>query len=123
MKFFQSVNWPITVAIFLLLSIGVLVISSSSMTLGLQQALFAILGIFIYIIISQLDYRTLVNLIKPMYFLTILLLVFVSILGFETRGSVRWIPLGFINIQPSEFAKPVMILFLAYFWSQRKVTW
>ena len=123
MKFFQSVNWPITVAIFLLLSIGVLVISSSSITLGIQQAVFAIFGVFLYLIISQLDYRTIVNFIKPMYFLTILLLVFVSILGFETRGSVRWIPLGFINIQPSEFAKPVMILFLAYFWSQRKITW
>src|SRR3989344_3726375 len=123
MKFIESVNWPITVSIFLLLSIGVLVISSSSIGLGLQQALFAIFGIFLYLIISQLDYRTLVNLIKPTYFLTILLLIFVFVLGIETRGSIRWIPLGFLNIQPSEFAKPIMILFLAYFWSQRKVTW
>lgn len=123
MPFLKSVNWPITVSIFLLLSIGVLVISSSSISLGLQQAAFAIFGVFLYLFISQLDYRTLVNLIKPMYFLTILLLIFVFILGIETRGSIRWIPLGFINIQPSEFAKPVMILFLAYFWSQRKVTW
>ena len=55
--------------------------------------------------------------------LIILLLILVFILGVETRGSIRWIPLGPVNIQPSEFAKPVIILFLAGFWSNRIVTW
>src|SRR5205085_726755 len=44
-------------------------------------------------------------------------------LGIETRGSVRWIPLGIFNIQPSEFAKPVLILFLALFWSKNLPSW
>lgn len=58
-----------------------------------------------------------------MYFLIILLLTLVFIVGYETRGSIRWIPLGIFNVQPSEFAKPVVILLLAAFWSIRKVTW
>ena len=116
-------NLPISTAIFLLLSVGILVISSSSINLGVQQGVIAIFGLVIYFLISQLDYRILVNFIKPAYFLTIILLILVFFLGFETRGSLRWIPLGIINIQPSEFAKPVIILFLANYWSIRVVTW
>lgn len=51
------------------------------------------------------------------------LLVFTFILGFETRGSIRWITLGSFNFQPSEFAKPILILTLAYFWSKHSTTW
>jgi rod shape determining protein RodA len=107
----------------LLLSIGILVIASSSIALSVQQTIFAVLGFLAYFVIAQLDYRTLTNLIKPSYFLIILLLIIVFILGIETRGSMRWIPLGPLNIQPSEFAKPMMVLFLAFYWSARSVTW
>lgn len=123
LEFLKSVNWPISIAIFLQLSVGILIISSSSVNLGFQQGVVAIFGFIIYLLISQLDYRTLINLIKPSYFLIILLLILVFFLGVETRGSIRWIPLGIINIQPSEFAKPMIILFLAHFWSNRVVTW
>lgn len=102
---------------------GILVISSSSINLGLQQVVIAVFGLLLYFFISQLDYRTLTSLIKPIYFLIILLLILVFFLGIETRGAIRWIPLGVINIQPSEFAKPLVILFLADFWSKSKVTW
>lgn len=123
MKFIESVNWPITVSLFLLLSVGIAVISSSSISLGLQQAAFAVVGLILFIFIASSDYRTLTNLIKPAYFLCFFLLILVFIFGVETRGSIRWIPIGPINIQPSEFAKPAIILFLADFWSKRAVTW
>lgn len=123
MGFLKSVNLPITLIIFLLLSVGITVISSSSPTLAIQQASFAIVGALVYFFIASTDYRVLTNLIKPAYVIIILLLILVFIIGIETRGSIRWIPLGSINIQPSEFAKPVLILLLADFWSKRKITW
>lgn len=47
----------------------------------------------------------------------------VQIVGIETRGSIRWLPLGIFNFQPSEFAKPVLILLLADFWTKRLPDW
>lgn len=69
------------------------------------------------------DYRALPGFIKIFYTLTIVLLVTTLIIGFETRGSSRWISIGALNFQPSEFAKPVLILTLAWFWSRNKANW
>lgn len=123
MNFLKLFNIPIFLVAFLLLTVSIAVISSSSTPLAIQQLSFAIVGLLFFIFIASSDYRVLTNLIRPAYLVTILLLILVFILGVETRGSIRWIPLGPINIQPSEFAKPVMILFLADFWSKHKVTW
>ena len=105
-----------------MLSVGILVIYSSSKELAIQQGMFAVVGLLLYFFISQFDYSSLTNLIKPYYFFSIVLLIVVFFLGIETRGVLRWIPLGPINIQPSEFAKPALILFLAQFWSKRYPT-
>ncbi len=106
-----------------LLSIGIFIIFSWSLELGVQQSLFAILGIFLFIFFSKFDYRALKGLTTALYILAIILLVIVLILGVETRGSVRWISLGIFNIQPSELIKPVLILILARFWSANLPTW
>ncbi|MDP3973667.1 MAG: rod shape-determining protein RodA [Candidatus Daviesbacteria bacterium] len=123
MKNLQIKNWPITIISFLLFSVGILVIYSSSPELALQQSFFAIVGFLIFVFIAQFDYRSIKNLVTPIYFLTIILLVVVFVLGIETRGSIRWIPLGPFNMQPSEFAKPALILFLAHFWTRNVSSW
>ncbi|MDO8429667.1 MAG: rod shape-determining protein RodA [Candidatus Daviesbacteria bacterium] len=114
---------PIIIPAVLLLSFGILVIYSSSSQLGFLQAGFAILGLFIYWILSTVNFESVTNYNKTLYFILVLLLLVIFILGVETRGSVRWISLGPINIQPSEFAKPVIILFLASFWARHIPTW
>ena len=118
-----SFSWPVVISSALLLSLSILVIYSSSHELALQQAVFAMLGFIIFFILSSIDYRYLKNFIYSAYFVTLILLVFVFILGIETRGSVRWISLGFINIQPSELIKPVIIYLLALFWSNHIPSW
>ncbi len=108
----------------LLLNIlGITIIYSSSTTLAAQQALFGLVGLALFLGISRFDFRAVTPFIIPAYILFIILLLIVFILGFETRGSIRWIPLGPFNFQPSEFAKPVLILALAHFWSTRVSSW
>ncbi len=119
----RLINVPLLLASLLLISIGVLVIYSSSSALALQQFLYSAFGILLFLFVSNLDLFSLRRLIKPLYLFTILLLVVVYLLGIETRGSVRWIPLGFINVQPSEFAKAVLILQLGIFWNKRDPSW
>lgn len=123
MKLLKSLNLPITLSSILLLSIGILVIYSSSKELALLQAIFASLGLLLFLFVSQFDYRSIKNFILPFYIIVILLLVVVLIFGIETRGVLRWIPLGIVNLQPSEFAKPALILLLAQFWTKNNPTW
>lgn len=61
------------------------------------------------------------------YFLTIpiligstLLLLSVKVLGHELNGAQRWIKLGPVSVQPSEFSKVAMILFVAWVIARRK---
>ncbi len=114
---------PLTLGSALLLSISILVIFSSSSSLAFQQATFALLGFAIFFLVSRFDYRLFKNLSFYIYLVVIVLLVVVMFLGIETRGSIRWISLGFLNIQPSEFAKPALILMLASFWERNLPSW
>lgn len=123
MKILNLINFPIGLSSILLISIGILVIYSSSKELALQQFIFTIIGLVSLFLVSQLELRSLENLITPLYAIVLVLLVATLILGFETRGTLRWIPLGIFNIQPSEFAKPILILFLAKFWANNLPTW
>lgn len=123
MKILSLINWPIILSSLLLVSFGVLVIYSSSKELAIQQSLVTLFGLGIFLFISHLDLTSLKSLVTPLYILAIILLIVVFVLGFETRGSVRWIPLGLFNLQPSEFAKPILILVLAKFWANNSPTW
>ena len=123
MKLVSEINWHVLLSSLLLISIGILIIFSSSRELAFQQLIYTISGLGLFLFISKLDLHSLRKLINPLYFFTISLLITVLILGIETRGSIRWIPLGFFNIQPSEFAKPVIILLLASFWTRKISSW
>lgn len=123
MKIISAVNWPITLSSLLLVSIGMLVIFSSSKELAFQQLIFNIIGLVIFFLVSQIELSSIKNLINPFYLFLLILLIVVLIVGIETRGVLRWIPLGTLNIQPSEFAKPVLILYLSKFWSGNSPSW
>lgn len=111
------------IAACLLAVLGTVVIFSSSPTQAYQQALFAILGVGMFFGLSRFDYRALKPVAWLGYLAVLALLLIVFVLGIETRGSVRWIPLGWFNIQPSELAKPVLVLVLAFFWQNHKPDW
>lgn len=123
MRSLTETSLPLVLSSFLLLSIGILVIFSSSTELAVQQLTFAACGAVIFFIVSRLDYRVFNNLTLPLYFLVLFLLLIVLLLDIQTRGSVRWIPIGGVNIQPSELAKPALILALARFWSKKLPSW
>ena len=114
---------PITLCSVLLLSISILVIYSSSPSLAFGQLIFALIGALFYFFISLANHDAFLKLSIPLYIMIIALLLFVLILGIETRGSIRWIPIGGLNIQPSEFAKPILIIYLANFWLKAAPTW
>ena len=44
------------------------------------------------------------------------MLIVVEVVGFVGKGAQRWLDLGFIRLQPSEFMKPAIVLVLARFY-------
>jgi rod shape determining protein RodA len=51
----------------------------------------------------------------PVYGIILVMLILVEMLGFVTKGAQRWLDIGFIRLQPSEFMKPAIVLVLARF--------
>lgn len=123
MKNLKGINLPVMISSLLLISIGILVIYSSSKELAIQQLIFTVAGLAIFFLVSKFELEAIKNLTTPLYLFILLVLLVTLILGIETRGSFRWITIGILNIQPSEFAKPILILFLAKYWSERVPTW
>jgi len=78
-----------------------------------QQLVWLIVGSIPAIIAYFWDYKKLLKLSLPALIITIALLIAVLLLGKEINGAKRWIDLGLIDIQPAEFAKIVLIMYLS----------
>ena len=103
--------------------LGLSMIWSLELPLFPQQLLFLILSLGIFFLFSRIDFRIFENITTFFYGGSLFLLLITFVLGEVTRGSIRWIQLGFINLQPSEIVKPFLIIFFAsYFSKQEKFT-
>lgn len=85
-----------------------------------KQVIGIVLGIFAMLIMAKIDFHKLLKLRTPVCILSFVLLslVFVPKIGVENYGAKRWINLGFFTLQPSEFAKFALILFVAVYFSK-----
>lgn len=111
------------IAALLLNCLGIVVIYSSEASLAFQQLIYSLIGVVFYLAISRVDFRIYRSIVRPLYILLLVFLVIAFLIGFETRGSVRWISLGLFNFQPSEFGKFVLIVVLANFWTKNLPGW
>lgn len=109
----KSFDWVILICILLLSGFGAGVIGSVAPEVFLQQAIFYILGLAVFFIFSRIDFRVYSNLRNPIYFLALVLFAITLFLGLETRGAVRWIPLGPFRLQFSEIFKPLLVVAFA----------
>lgn len=86
-----------------------------------KKQLFAtILGVAAMFLISRMDYHMFGKFAFPGYLISLALSGAVLIFGDSYNGSKRWLSLGPLSFQPSEFAKLAVILFLAYMVSNQK---
>jgi rod shape determining protein RodA len=109
-------DWVLFGTMLALSAFGLLMIYSATRTSGTfsmeRQMIFVAAGLIIYTVTSHIDYREYRG-ILPMAGVIILVLL-VAVFFFPPVNDVnRWIPLGFFNLQPAEFAKVVVIVALA----------
>ncbi len=91
-------------------------------TVALKQFLILLVSWLVFLIVSTIDYRLWrkYSLILFVASVVATLLVFVPGLGFASGGARRWILLGSLTIQPSEFLKLGYVLFLAAWLAKNK---
>ena len=91
----------------------------SSQHFLLQQMRGAGIGMAGLLLFSRIRYGKLAYLAWPAIILTFLGLIAVELLGIDKNGGKRWVKIGPLVCQPSEFIKPLMALFMAYFLASR----
>ena len=115
-------DWILVLSTISLIIIGCVVIGSATHVnreglqltgLVLKQLLFFGLNLIAIIGLQWLDYERLRTYGKWIYGATIVMLLAVMIVGTSALGAQRWIQIGPITIQPSEFTKLMMIISLA----------
>lgn len=80
----------------------------------IKQLIFAILGIIAMMYLANTDYRKIKKLAPVALIGVIFLLILVLFIGVNVNGARRWIDLKIGTIQPSEFTKIALILYLSY---------
>ncbi|HHU19171.1 MAG TPA: stage V sporulation protein E [Bacilli bacterium] len=126
MKKHQYADWKLIIVIYLLVSIGILMVYSASsiwasyrfddpLYFGKRQLLFAAVGLIAMFIVSRIPYHTWRNYANHILIICIILLALVLIPGVGlVRGGARsWIGVGAFSIQPAEFIKLGLLIFLA----------
>lgn len=117
-------DFVLFITVLILLAMGIVMVlsasspqalaeSGNSYTYVTKQAIFAILGIGIMLVVSKIDYRIYAKFAKIAYIGSVILLAIVPILGSSSKGATRWLDLGFVRFQPSEIAKIALIIFYA----------
>ncbi len=84
-----------------------------------RQAIYAVMGLVALVILSRFDFHRLRLATQPLLAVTFVLLVAVLAIGTAVNGARRWIPIGFMNFQPSELAKLVLALWTAALLARR----
>lgn len=129
----ESVEGKITdkLDVYLLISslsiiiIGLISIYSSTLNIPTlhinfyKQLTFAVIGIFVGLIIYNLPLKYFRLVAMPFYVFSILLLVVVLFLGKKVSGNQAWINIGFFSLQPSEISKFAVILLLSEVFSRK----
>lgn len=77
------------------------------------------LGLAIMALLMSIDYAKLLHVAPLILGGCVGLILITLILGHAVKGSSRWIPLGPVNLQPSEFTKIAVIIGLAFYLSMR----
>ena len=124
-----SIDIPFLGLTIALLTIGLIMLFSASYPYAyyykdssyyyfIRQILFAVAGLVAMLLMSKINYKILKAIYKPVFVVTIALLVIVLFHHTNVQNFKRWIPLGPVSIQPSDLAKFTIILTLAVYISK-----
>jgi rod shape determining protein RodA len=120
-RFIQNFDWFLFFLVILLIAMGTVNLYSATHLAGeghdtplyLKQVYWTGLGFFFLFLVLFFDYHLLLSVAYPLYWISISLLLGVTLFGRSISGSQRWLTFGPFSFQPSEMVKICLILALA----------
>lgn len=118
----KHIDLPLVLSTFCILILSLVMISSATHVTGNdaksfmyveRQGIFTIIDICLVIFLLNFDYKTLAGHGHKLYILNLIMLIAVIVAGHSALGAQRWISIGPVNVQPSEFSKLIMIISMA----------
>ena len=114
-----------------LMSVGLVIVASASIPEGIalgddpfmfvkRHGMFLVMALGISWFVLQVPMARWQQYNGPMLLLAIVMLVLVLLVGRSVNGSVRWLPLGPFNLQPAEFGKLALFVYLAGYLVRRQ---
>ncbi len=110
----------LVVFVYTITILGILVIGSAKEEYQSQQVIGMVLGSIAMLAFALMDYHFMLRFYWLIYLFNLVLLFSVELFGKEVNGSKRWLNLGFMQFQPSELTKLLLILFFARFFTKYK---
>ncbi|HPD07710.1 MAG TPA: FtsW/RodA/SpoVE family cell cycle protein [Patescibacteria group bacterium] len=127
-QYWRYNDWPVTLAILLLLAIGLSQIygvalgrGGTSLVAFYKQIVFVIVGLGGYILLSVVDYHRWRSYARYLYILAVILLITVLLFGSSIHGTKGWFNILGLGIQPVELVKVILIICLASYFSGRTI--
>jgi rod shape determining protein RodA len=128
---FRDFDWALLGLVLLLCSLSVLEVHSATVhtkfaSFGDKQILFIAAGLVGMFVLAKIDYHRLIDLSPWLYGIFVVSLIAVKAVGHKALGARRWISVGPIQFQPSEWVKLVLILAVARYIANiggRNLTW
>ena len=121
-KFLRNFDLGIFLPTLVLIVVGLFAVYSAtyltSSSYFSKQLIYAFLGIVLIISIVLIPYKIIYEFSYLLYVLSLLLLLLVFFMGVKGFGAERWLAIGPLRLQPSEFAKIATVLAVARYLSQ-----
>jgi rod shape determining protein RodA len=121
-RLFIHFDWTLLGVTLAIASIGILNLYSatakmemSGTPLYLKQIIWLLIGLTVMVTIAFIEYRFYSDFAYIIYFVAFFFLIVVLGYGIITSGAQRWLKIGSLSFQPSEFVKISLILALAKF--------
>lgn len=115
-------DWTLLAPSLALVVLSLATLFSINPTYFVSQLIYVIISVGVFFLFSHSHHTLLKLYAAPIYIASLIVLLFVLIVGFESRGAVRWIDIYGFRIQFSEIFKPFLLVSLSWFLSQGKAT-
>jgi cell division protein FtsW len=101
-------------------SIDSLVANRDAFYVFSRQSLYAVVGLGVMLFISSLKLKIIQNLVKAAVIFGFALQLSVPFIGITVNGNTNWISIAGFTLQPAEFLKVALIMYIAWFVSNRE---
>jgi rod shape determining protein RodA len=120
-RLLAHIEWPLLVLALLVTAVGLATILSAThhserllTPYVIRQMSFAGMGLLLLVVAMSIDYRSLNRYAYVLYAAVVLALLAVPFIGVSGGGARRWLSVGPLGLQPSEFMKVALVIALAH---------